>query len=135
MASRRILVVATSLILGGTFLIARGTGADDTEPNPAKSALVTAAKAALEATQTEYEVGQSSAEEIYVWSKRLMEAELASGADRSSAMQHVTRMKSLFERVATLARVGAAGGEASTVAATTYYFEEAKALAAKAASR
>jgi hypothetical protein len=135
MTSQRSAKLATAgMMIGACVLMALPTSAENEEQNPVESTLVAAARAALEATQARFQVGQASADQIYLWSRRLLEAELASGAGRSVALKHVARMRELSDRAIAAERAGAVGGEPIAVAAARYYLEEANTLAAGAAA-
>ncbi len=102
--------------------------AKDAETRP--HMMVAAARDALDAVQTKYRVGQSSTEEIYRWSRRLMRAELETLTDeamqRKTTQQHIARMLELHRRVDALHMAGAVGGEESDYNASIYYLAAAK---------
>jgi hypothetical protein len=123
------LLLAAVCILGSCALIVTHATGQNAEQNPASSKLVESARGALEAASALYEVGQADTETVYLWSRRLVDAEIQAGAGNDAALQHVARMRKLHDRVATLNRAGVAGGEELKLHATAFYVEEAQALA------
>jgi hypothetical protein len=86
------------------------------------------ARKAYDAYTTMYEVGQATAEDLYLWSDRLMKAEQADDpASKEPAEAHWKRMRDLHKRIAALHQAGVAGGEESSLAAAEYYLAEAEA--------
>jgi hypothetical protein len=124
----RSLSYAGCLIGMGVLVVASGR-AQNAEQPAAASKLAQSAKAALEAATTMYAVGQADAEDVYRWSRRLVDAELQAGAGRKAALQHVARMRQLNVRVEALHRAGVEGGEELRLHATAYYVEEAQLIA------
>jgi hypothetical protein len=103
--------------------------AEDPKPAQEKLGLVQAAEGALRATQAEYQSGQASAEDVYTWSRRLMEEELKHGTNQNAARDHVTRMRHLAEQAEALFKQGARGGSERKFQATLYYHLKAQAEA------
>jgi hypothetical protein len=104
------------------------SAAQEEQAPQATSKMIERAKAAYVAYETMYQVGQATAEDSYRWSRRWRDAELKRDAtNKQAAEDHWKRMLELYRRVSTLNRVGAPGGEASTLAATLYYVAEAEA--------
>jgi hypothetical protein len=107
--------------------------ADDpkaTDDIPAE--MVKAANSALRATMAQYEFQQSSAEDVYQWSRRLMEAEIADGKNKNdAALDHLKRMRQMYQKAEALFKAGAKGGTENRFHATHYYFLEAQTNALK----
>jgi hypothetical protein len=104
------------------------SAAQEEQPQKATSKTAEAAKEAYAAFETMYQVGKATTEDVYVWSRRWMDAELKNDPMNKQAVEdHWKRMRELHMRVATLHRAGVAGGEASTLAAAEYYLAEAAA--------
>ena len=107
--------------------------AEDPKPEQEKPEILEAAKAALMATQAEYQFGQADVEDIYAWSRRLMEEEIKHGANKKAALEHVIRMRNLSQRAEALFKHGAKGGTERKYQATRYYHLKAKADAVEPA--
>ncbi len=132
MTIRRLTVLASlALAVVTVFLVNAGMRAQQAEPQATTAAarMIDSARSALEAARTMYEVGKVPADEIYQWSRRLMEAEIkADPANRDAVAAHVQRMRDLLVRVKSLFDAGSAGGEQLTLDAVTYYVAEAESL-------
>src|SRR5688572_26179582 len=112
----RAIILSTGLIACASLLfITRSIAEVDTKPD---SKLAAAADEALKSTMAEYEMGKRNVEDIYRWSRRLMEARLAVG-DVGARRDHITRMNDLHRRVDARFKVGAPSASAHDVAATT----------------
>ena len=102
MASNRVRALASTLAIACFFLLwlSRSTAQEDRAPNRI-SKVVDSAKLALDAYETMYQVGQATAEDVYRWSLRLMEAELlANSTNDAPAQNHRDRMLKLHRQVA-----------------------------------
>jgi hypothetical protein len=124
---------AAGLASVGLILIAQ-VRAQNAAEQPAPSKLVAAAESAFKAAQVMYDVGQVDAEELYRWSRRLLDAQLRAGAGNDAALEHVARMRNLHDRIQILNRAGAGGGENLWLHATAWYLEEAQLLALERAA-
>jgi hypothetical protein len=115
-------------ILGicGVWSCASRLRAEADKPGRPKSNLAQAADAALKATEAQYAFQQASVEDVYLWSRRLMEAEMQEGAGNKAIADHVARMQNLHAKVAALFKAGVVGGSEDRFYATAYYLEEAK---------
>ncbi len=71
---------------------------------------------------------QAGVEDIYLWSRRLMEAEEQDGAGNAAVADHVERMRNLHKKVAALRQTGTKGGSERDFYATAYYLVEAESL-------
>jgi hypothetical protein len=102
-------------------------------------AMVVAAEETYKAESMEYEIDRVPLDNIYVWSRRRLDADNVlialqhAGddkmlrAERLEAFErHLARMEKLHERVAALHKAHALGGEASQYHATRFYVAEAK---------
>jgi hypothetical protein len=127
MARHRSLVLAAVALVGCALLVISTSRADQGKSKPATGELTQAAQKALEQTQELYQTGRGTAEDVYRWSRRLMEAEQkADHNNRQAAAAHIDRMKALQDRVVAKAKAGVEGGEEANVAAAAYFVEEAK---------
>jgi hypothetical protein len=122
------LVVAVAVCCG--WLCLSPSRAQDSGAEDAKSKLVEAAKQTYMSIAAEYQFGQASVEDMYQWSRRLMEAEINSGDGRRLKAQtdHIDRMNELHKKVAALRANGVKGGSTPDYYATMYYLLEAESL-------
>ncbi|HWB09622.1 MAG TPA: M56 family metallopeptidase [Pirellulales bacterium] len=92
-----------------------------------------------QATMTAYMVGEAIMADVYVWSRRWLDAERAianTEADEIAALRdHRERMKRLFLQVNALYTDGVRGGERPKFFATKYYLHEADVWLAAAKNR
>ena len=117
------IIVAAGLIACASLLFIATSNADEvTKP---ESDLAEAAERALKATEAEFGAGRADVEDRYQWSRRLMEAKLASG-DVAAREDHLERMRELHRQTEARFKAGAVGGSAQAYAATTYYVLEAE---------
>jgi hypothetical protein len=107
--------------------------ADGDKPGRPKSKLAQAADAALKATEAQYMFQQASVEDMHLWSRRLMEAEMQEGAGKEAIADHLGRMQKLHTKVAALYQTGVKGGSEDKFYATAFYLEEAKLMQKSAA--
>jgi hypothetical protein len=131
MGKRFNLALMVAALLG--FLCISHLQADDPEVKADTAAeMVKAAEGALRGTMAQYEFQQSSVEQVYQWSKRLMKAEIANGKNKSkAALDHVQRMRNVYQKAEALFKNGVKGGSEDKFHATHYYFLEAQANALK----
>ena len=93
-----------------------------------------AALRAFQATNAAYDAGTVSLDQMYVWSKHLLQSTLETAApnERNQAyLDHRDRMNQLCAEVSAKHGVGAKGGEADRYAATLFYLAEADFLLSK----
>ena len=93
-----------------------------------------AAQRALEASTAAYDAGTVPLDQVYVWSKHLLEStlELAPVNDRIRVyLEHRDRMNQRSAEVSAKHAVGAKGGEPDKYAATLFYLAEADFLQSK----
>ena len=64
----------------------------------APQTLAEAAEGAYKATEASFHAGRRSVEDIYRWSKRLMEAQLADGKHPNARAEHLARMAQLHKK-------------------------------------
>ena len=122
----RALAVAAALGIGSALWMSKLAAQEDQPPKPS-SKMADSARKAYVAYNVMYGVGQAMPEEIYRWSRRLMEAELkADPTSKEPAKDHWKRMRDLQNRISTLNKVGAVGGEECHAAAAEYYVAEAE---------
>jgi hypothetical protein len=93
----------------------------------APTTIAEAAEAAYRATSASYEAGRGTAEDIYLWSKRLMEAQQADGKHPNAKAEHLARMAQFYQKVSALYATGSKGGDESRYYATMFYLLEARA--------
>jgi hypothetical protein len=117
--------------VGGVLWEARA----DAEKQPAvkPSPLLEPAKQAYKGVAAAFDVGTASLADLYHWSRRWMDAEVASAQMPMQKQQakdaHLERMKNLHGKIAALNQHGIVGGEPEKFYATKYFLEEAKLLA------
>jgi hypothetical protein len=120
------LAVAVLLAGGSSLWLSKSTAQE--EQAPELSLKAESARQAYQAFDTLYAVGQATPEDVYRWSRRLMEAETeADPANQQPAEDHWNRMRTLQRRIAALNAAGRAGGEEGHLAAANYYVAEAAA--------
>src|SRR4051812_15880141 len=73
--------------------------------------LAEAAEGAYKATSASYEAGRYTVEDMYRWSKRLMEAQQADGKRPNAKVEHLARMAQLHQKVSALYTTGSHGGD------------------------
>ncbi|HET6881439.1 MAG TPA: hypothetical protein VFI31_14850 [Pirellulales bacterium] len=100
--------------------------------------MAVAAEKTYQATAAGYDMGTEVLANVYVWSRRWLDAErkLAKNEaeDLVALKAHRERMKLLMTKVRALFNLGAKGGEQERYFATRYYLAEANALLAAAKS-
>jgi hypothetical protein len=92
-----------------------------------------AARDAYQAVTASYEAGTGKLDDVYLWSKRWMQAEIDSGPAGDAKKfygEHQQRMQQLNAVVSAKHRVGAVGGEGELFTAVTFYLAEADFLLA-----
>ena len=98
-----------------------------------------AAAKTFEATKASYDVGTEVMSNVYVWSRRWLEADRAlarSDADEIAALEaHRRRMRQLMMKIRAMYVTGTKGGEIERFAATKFYLAEADAWLASAQNR
>ena len=129
MNSGRYVAIAFVSLIVGWFLVRSASQAKPAEAIQQNDRLVEAAQQAYTLYKATYEMGRTELDDVYRWSKRLMEAELRSDNHRDTAISnHVDRMSTLHKDVAAKFAIGAQGGSAADYHASIYYLEEAKSL-------
>ena len=118
-------------IAGGLFFTAVLICSSYAEPDPfdeggrVNEKMVAAAQATLDATRAVYEVGGASLEDVYRWSRWVMEADQFSPL---SVKKHTELMEQLHRVALAKMKVAAVGGEEHIVHATEYYLAEAESI-------
>jgi Skp family chaperone for outer membrane proteins len=123
-------VAGSALVLLAMACFSQG---DEPQANQDIPEIVKEAEFALRSTDAAYNAGQATVEDMYRWSRRLMEAELANGSNKKAALDHVSRMRDLNTKVEALFKIGAKGGAENHLHATRYYLLEAQTEALKQA--
>jgi hypothetical protein len=102
----------------------------------AAKGMLEAAKKTYEATNAGYYAGTAPGPDVYVWSRRWLEAERSlakNDRDQLAALTaHWERMQSLYKRVERLYRAGSKGGESEKYFALRFYVAEAELFLADA---
>lgn len=117
-----------SWMAGGLFVMALLICSGDAAPELGKQAgvnqkMIAAAREALKATEAIVEVDRASYEDVYRWSRRVVEAEDFSP---EAIKDHITLMRELHARVAARAKRGLENGDPRILHATEYYLAEAE---------
>jgi hypothetical protein len=101
-------------------------------PAPAEEGIVAppktlaeAAEGAYKATSASYEAGKYAVEDVYRWSKRLMEAQQADGKHPNARTGHLERMAQLHKKVSALYFLASKGGDEASYYATMFYVLQA----------
>ena len=103
------------------------SGADqDRKPHNAPE-MVETAKSALRSTMAAQLAGRATIEDIYQWSRRLMNAEQLAGIASASA-DHLERMDTLHKKVEALYKTASKGGSEDKYYASKFYLLEAQAM-------
>jgi hypothetical protein len=126
--TRKHVVIAVGLVIAG--LSALPSRADVEPQGKAKMAnpnMVLAARKAKEAALAMHDVGRASLEDVYRWSRRVIEAD---NFAPQSVADHLALMRNLHARADAMNKAGAPGGEELWLHATAYYVAEAENLAA-----
>ena len=123
MSTNRAVSLSAGLIACISLLLISRSNADE-EAKPDLS-LVEAADLAWKSTKAEFAAGQRDVEELYQWSRRLMDAELAAG-ETGARKDHLSRMRDLYHQMDARYNAGAELGSERRVAATKYYLLEAE---------
>jgi hypothetical protein len=121
MTARRVGWIVAGLLAAG-LIVFPSRAAEEVKEGAINERMVAAAAKALAATQARFEVGRATPEEVYIWSRRVLEAKLYSP---ESLMKHLALMQELHERIAAKNKVGGEGGEARFMHASEYYVAEA----------
>jgi hypothetical protein len=115
------------LIAASVFWIGLQSGADEACKPDNAAELVEAAKSTLQATIAANTAGRATIEEVYQWSRRLMEAEQAAGNAKARA-GHLQRMEHLYQSADGLYQAKAKGATVNKALASKFYFLEAQAM-------
>jgi hypothetical protein len=87
--------------------------------------VVATAKASYMAFQATYQTGRASAEDLYRWSVRWMDAE---GRSKPARVKHLERMESLRRGVSAKHADEIEGGDDASYKASAFYVAEAKSM-------
>jgi hypothetical protein len=136
-----VIVVGLSLLLVGGLrlrLVAHAAAGDQAPFGSAEAkahaaqaqAMLDWAEKTYEATNASYQVGTEVFANVYVWSRRWLEAERALAEtkddDLSALLGHWNRTYRLHLKIKALYREGIKGGEAEKYRASEYYVAEAE---------
>ena len=124
MTRNRSLVLAV-LVSGGVLLLfLSATFAEENAVDAGKAKLLKAASDTLNGVQRSLIGGDTTVEDVYLWSHRVMEAEIDNGVNgKIATASHIARMRELHQRSVAHQRSGF--GEQRELNATTYYLEKA----------
>jgi hypothetical protein len=102
------------------------------QPSKAASLMAQAAKPAYQIAVGEYESNERSLDSLYLWSRRLLQANLLASPNAEARLDayrsHVARMKEEYDITAVLFKYGRRGGEADKEAGLRFYLAEANLL-------
>lgn len=118
------------LVAAAALLMAFRINADQIRKPQNAPEMVETAKNALRSTMAAQLAGRATIEDIYQWSRRLMDAELVAGTATASA-DHLERMDTLHKKVEALYKTASKGGSEDKYHASKFYLLEAQAMAAK----
>jgi hypothetical protein len=125
--NRRYLLALVSSVVFATSTI----GEAATEETPTKlTVLEEAAWSAYKSTDAAYQADRADVEDLYRWSVRVRNAELAAGRPKA-AEGHFERMSELHKKIAALHNFGAAGGSSVRFYASKYFMLKAQSGIAK----
>jgi hypothetical protein len=124
-AKRLVIVCGAAFISVLTSLAASQLLADKGAAKPIKSPLTEAAWEAYKCTSADSVVGKAGVEDLYRWSKRVMECESVDGF-RTATADHAARMREMHAKYDMLAKAGRPPGSAFALAATEFYLIEAE---------
>jgi beta-lactamase regulating signal transducer with metallopeptidase domain len=109
------------------------------EHEKAVQLLLETAKQAWDVTAAEYDNGTVTLEMVYLWSRRLLEAERIAAKNKDDEIaalaRHWKRMHVLYIKTKALFDAGARGGETQKVKSTSFYVAEAELWLANAGSQ
>jgi hypothetical protein len=115
---------------------AQGGGLDVKGHFKAAKGMLAAAAKTYEATTAAYNAGTAPGQDVYVWSRRWLEADrnlAKNDRDQLAALTaHWERTHALYKRVEALYRNGSKGGEAEMYFAMRFYVAEAELFLADA---
>ena len=118
-----------AIVLAADLRVSNSNPAEGKLEQPA-TPLVNSAQDTLAEIEKSYEIGRASAEDVYLWSRRVAEAARRESPDAAlgitAAQEHVDRMKLLHVRVAKLHDLGMESGEKAVFQATRYYVAAAE---------
>jgi hypothetical protein len=120
------LAVAVALAGGSSLWSSASTAQDDQAADLNLKAET--ARQAYQTYEVMYAADRATPEDLYRWSRRLMEAELEGDpTNNQPAEDHWNRMRALQRQISALNAAGRAGGEEHYMAAANYYVAEAAA--------
>jgi hypothetical protein len=99
MANRRVQLVVCLSILCVVAGVVVKLKADESSVEIKRTELVKAAKDAYDATDAAFKQNRCIIEEVYIWSRRLMQAEQLQGTNANAAAEHSRRMSDLRDYV------------------------------------
>jgi hypothetical protein len=73
--------------------------ADETSVDARRAELVTVARKAYESIEADFKQNRVVIDDVYMWSRRLMQAELQQGTSANAAAEHTQRMSNLNDYV------------------------------------
>jgi hypothetical protein len=100
--------------------------ADETSVETKRAQLVTAAKEAYKATDAAFRLNRCVVDEVYMWSRRLMQSEQLQGTNANAASEHTSRMHELHDYVLDLREKNPQRSLEHICLQTTYYLLEAE---------
>jgi hypothetical protein len=132
-AKRLVVAGGAGLVSVLTLLSLSHLLADKGAATPKTSPLAEAALETYKCASAEYLTGKTTVEDLYQWSRRLMECEVADGKATALA-DHAARMRQLHDKMDKLFKLGLPPATSFKYNATKFYVLEAeKALGEKPA--
>ena len=128
MRSKNVIAITMALAMVTVWLCSVSYSEVASTEGVANNQLVETATAAFKAARAEYEVGRGTVEDLYQWSRRIMDAELSNGAG-AAATNHLARMTELNDRVTALVGIGRESTDGTLATSAAYYVVEAEQLA------
>ena len=123
MTRNRSLVLAVLVSGGVLFIFLSATLAEENAGDAAKAKLVKAASDTLNSVQQSLIGGGTTVEDVYLWSHRVMEAEIDNGVNgKVATATHIARMRELQKRSEAKVKLGTSTRH--ELYATTYYLEK-----------
>jgi hypothetical protein len=120
---RKTAVIAGLFVAGLLALPSQAEVEPQDEAKPAASQMSLAARNALKAARALYEVGKVTLDDVYLWSRRVVESDKFAP---QAVAEHLALMRELHARAVALGKAGAAGGDPLTLHATAFYVAEAE---------
>ncbi len=126
MAKGRVKVVVFASMLCLIASVVAKLMADEGSVETKRAELVNAAKDAYKATDAAFRMNRCVVDEVYMWSRRLMQAEQLQGTNANAAAEHTSRMHKLHDYVLDLREKNPQRALEHISLQTKYYLLEAE---------